>query len=491
MPSLRYPLLYQLNTRLYLTELSEKLGRKSKINDIPDEFLQGLVDLGFNWIWLLGIWQTGTASREVSRSNHQWKVEYESTLSDLEEKDICGSCFAIKDYKVHKDLGGESSYLEFRRRAKKFGLKIMLDFVPNHMALDHPWVESNPEFFIVRSENELKNDPNNHVELKSRSGNRVFAYGRDPYFEGWPDTVQLDYSNPELFQKMKETLLNISAICDGVRCDMAMLLEPDIFQKTWGVRSQPYWKEAIFEVKMQNPDFIFMAEVYWDMEWGLQQQGFDFTYDKRLYDRLVAKNAREVYLHLHADIDYMSKMVHFLENHDEQRANWVFNFDQHKAAAIINYLIPGLRFFYQNQIEGFKKKITPHLCRGPKEQIDENLQQFYLELLALMKKEIFMRGQWNCEKIDSAGDITFNNLIAFSWKYLSQTYLIIVNYSEWESQGFVDVNTIKLDSDTVFFQDETNGKEYAWDRILIIEQGLYIQLKPWKYHLFRVENNKT
>src|SRR4030095_2191368 len=103
--------------------------------------------------------------------------------------------------------------------------------------------------------------------------------------------------------------------CAGVRCDMAMLVLPDVFERTWGVRAQPFWPDATRRVRERVPGFCFMAEGYCDLEWALQQQGFDYTYDKRLYDRLRDRHARPVREHLWAGLGYQDRMARFLENH--------------------------------------------------------------------------------------------------------------------------------------------------------------------------------
>ena len=158
--------------------------------------------------------------------------------------------------------------------------------------------------------------------------------------------------------------------------------------------AQPFWPQATERVRERAPDFCFMAEVYWDLEWTLQQQGFDYTYDKRLYDRLREGHARPVREHFHAGLDYQNKMARFLENHDEPRAAATFPPGAHQAAAVITFLSPGLRFFHQGQFEGRRKRISPHLCRGPVEPVDRNLQQFYDRLLAVLRQPVVREGQW-------------------------------------------------------------------------------------------------
>src|ERR1051325_3799634 len=107
MRSSRYPSLYQINTRVCLTDLSRRLGRRAILDDIPDSELQRLAQMGFDWIWLLSVWQTGPAAQRISRSNAEWRREFKETLADLTEEDIGGSGFAITAYAVHQDLGGD------------------------------------------------------------------------------------------------------------------------------------------------------------------------------------------------------------------------------------------------------------------------------------------------------------------------------------------------------------------------------------------------
>ncbi len=418
MKAVRYPVLYQINTRVWLTELSRTLGRRATLDDIPDAELDALAQKGFDWIWFLSVWQTGLAAQQVSRSNPQWRQEFQETLPDLRDEDIAGSGFAITGYTVHEKLGGDAALARLRERLKKRNLKLMLDFVPNHMGLGHPWVENHPEYFVCGTELDLARAPQNYLWVKRKGGDLLLAYGRDPYFSGWPDTLQLNYANPATQEAMIGELVKIAGQCDGVRCDMAMLVLPDVFERTWGQRAPLFWPTATQRVRERVPGFLFMAEVYWDLEWTLQQQGFDYAYDKRLYDRLREGHARPVREHLHAGLDYQNKLARFLENHDELRAAATFSLDVHRAAAVISFLSPGLRFFHQGQFEGRKKRISPHLVRGPSEPIDEKLQEFYDRLLAVLRLPVVRDGQWQLLNCTPAweGNWTSDCFLVFAWQ---------------------------------------------------------------------------
>jgi glycosidase len=231
-----YPSLYQINTRVWMTELAHNLRRPATLDDIPDSELDRLANLGFDWLWFLSVWQTGPAGQRVSRTNPEWRAEFQETLPDLREEDIPGSGFAITGYTVSESLGGDAALARLRQRLRKRGLRLMLDFVPNHTGLDHPWVEKHPEYYIRGTEADAARAPQNYTWVKRKGGDLLLAYGRDPYFAGWPDTLQLNYGNPATQEAMIAELARIAGQCDGVRCDMAMLVLPEVFQRTWGSR---------------------------------------------------------------------------------------------------------------------------------------------------------------------------------------------------------------------------------------------------------------
>ena len=484
----KYPSLYQVNTRVWLTELSRNLSKRATLDDIPDEALDQLAEMGFDWVWFLSVWTTGELGRKVSRENLVFRQDFEETLQDLSEQDIDGSGFAIADYKVHPDLGGEQALQRLRARLKKRGVKLMLDFVPNHMGPDHPWVQDHPEYFVSGTSEDLETDPGNYTKLKSKDREVILAYGRDPYFSGWPDTVQVDFSNAVAAEAMMKELLTIAGQCDGVRCDMAMLILPEVFENTWGRRAAPFWPVAIPAVRKEYPEFLFMAEVYWEMEWELQQQGFDYTYDKRLYDRLHEGNTTGVRQHFFAGLGFQDRLVRFLENHDEARAASAFEKKKHEAAALITFLSPGLRFFHQGQVTGKRKKISPHLVRGPEESKDIEIEKFYGKLLGILKEAVFRNGQWsllNCMPAWAGNDSSYSFLV-FAWEQDEQRILVAVNYAPHQGQCLVQLNFADIRNKTIQLRDMMSEAVYERSGTELLSTGLFLDMPAWGYHVFDV-----
>jgi glycosidase len=111
-------------------------------------------------------------------------------------------------------------------------MKLILDFFPNHTAPDHPWVFEHPDYYIQGSEPDYARDPAAFIPVQKGRRTLYIARGRDPYFPPWPDTAQLNYLSRDVRSALIEELKKISGHCDGVRCDMAMLVLNDIFENT-------------------------------------------------------------------------------------------------------------------------------------------------------------------------------------------------------------------------------------------------------------------
>jgi hypothetical protein len=481
--------LYQINTRVWIRDLSQRLGRQATLDDFPDQELERLAKKDFNWVWFLGVWQTGLAGQTISRAHHEWQAEFRQVLCDFEEEDVSGSCFAITQYTAHTDFGGNAALDRLRRRIHKYGMRLLLDFVPNHTALDHPWVQKHPNFYVHGTEERLLREPQNYIRIETSSGSTVLAYGRDPYFAGWPDTLQLNYADASLQEEMRLELLNLATLCDGVRCDMAMLVLPEVFERTWGLCALPFWPNAISSVRSYEPEFLFMAEVYWDLEWTLQQQGFDYTYDKRLYDRLRDGHARPVRDHLQADPVFQRKSARFLENHDEPRAAVTFSPEMHRAAAVLTFLCQGLRFFHDGQFEGRTQKLSVHLGRRPSEPLDLSVQEFYDHLLDCVNQNAVRNGRWRLLECRPAwdGNWTWDGFIGFAWQDMGYLPLIAVtNYAPTQSQCYLQMPYEEMRARKICLQDLMSPAVYERNGDELLAKGLYLDMPAWGYHVFKL-----
>jgi hypothetical protein len=288
-----------------------------------------------------------------------------------------------------------------------------------------------------------------------------------------------------------ETLADMAGQCDGIRCDMAMLLMNKIFERTWGARAggkpqSDYWTTVIPAIKGKHPEFKFIAEAYWDLEWELQQQGFDFCYDKRLYDRLEHDPAESVRLHLCGDLAYQDKLVRFIENHDEPRAAAAFPPAKERAAAVTMATLPGAKLLHEGQFEGRKVRLPVFLGRRPSEPVDSDLKAFYQQLLAAMNTETLRGGEWRlCERSGWPDNQSFLNLVAWCWRSARERYLVVVNLSGARSQGRVKVPWDELKSIVCRLTDLLTGAVYERKGEEMFDSGLSIDLEAWGIHFWK------
>jgi len=483
----RYPTLYEINTWVWLSELSLKTGSSVDLSSVPSAEWDAIAKFGFDAVWFMGVWERSPAGIAIANRNENLLNDFRRALPDFKPEDNVGSPYCIRRYVVDTHLGGPEGLAVARQELAKRGMKLLLDFVPNHVAPDHPWVTGHPEYFVRGSADDARNDPASYVVVQ---GN-VFACGRDPYFPAWPDVLQLDAFQPGLRHAVIETVSSIASQCDGVRCDMAMLLLNQIFEHTWGSRASQrppteYWGDVIPAIKKEHPDFRFIAEAYWDLEWELQQRGFDFCYDKRLYDRLGHENAESVRLHLCADLGYQEKLLRFLENHDEPRAAATFPAAKGKAAAVTVSTLPGARLFHEGQFEGRKVRLPVFLGRRPAEPSNTALQAFYDKLLAAINAPIFRDGEWElCERSGWPDNRSFQNLVAWSWVRDDDRRLIVVNLSDGAVQARVHVPWGDIRGTTWRLIDAFSDASYDRDGDEMATSGLYVELEPWSSCIFQ------
>ncbi|MFF5078069.1 alpha-amylase [Actinoplanes sp. NPDC000266] len=476
--------IYEIFTWPWLTGLSRRFGRPVTLGDVPGEVWDEVAASGLDAVWLMGVWERSPAGLAVATANDGLQRSFQEALPGYSSADLVGSPYCVRRYRADDRIGGPDGLAAARAELWARGLKLVLDYVPNHVAPDHPAVTEHPDWFVQGTRDDLARDPAGFFA----AGDRVIAHGKDPYFAPWPDVAQLNAFAPGLRDAAAEALISIGDQCDGIRCDMAMLLTNEIFARTWGERvgaapAGEFWPEVLGRVRERHPDLTLIAEVYWDMEWTLQQQGFDLCYDKRLYDRLAHEDAGSVRKHLTAGLDYQQRLLRFIENHDEPRAAAALPGGRGRAAAVAIATLPGTALWHDGQFEGRRVRLPVFLGRFPDEPADAELRAFYRTVVGAAA--IVRRGQWTL--LEPAGwpdNPTHQDVLAWSWHDEGTRHVVAVNLGDHDSQARIVLPWRDLGGRSWRLTELTDGRVFDRDGDDLSGNGLYVGLPSWGYHVF-------
>lgn len=475
------PHILEINTRAWLKRLEDKHGKSFTLANVPEQFLDTAQAMGFDAVWLMGVWKQSPKASEIARANADIQNQVRAIKPDFNPQDITASPYAVYDYEVDESLGGNEGLQALRKRLQERGISLLLDFVGNHMAIDCPAVEQDPDLFV----NSGTAEPAHHKDWFFKTQKGIFiAHGRDPYFAPWTDTAQLNYFNPKTREYMLNNLRRVAKLCDGVRCDMAMLSLNKVHRDIWwefiggALPRREFWSEALEAIREEYPEFTFIAEVYWGLEWEVQELGFDYTYDKILYDRLRFSNPQDIKGHLGAEHLYQMRSMRFTSNHDEEESLQAFGREKSLAASAIIATLPGARLFQFFQLLGRPARMPIQYVQDWFEK-DEEVFAYYRKLLHIASAPAFHGGQWSLYNVGAQEDDSCQNILSWQWKQMNTGKLIVINYSDTPAKCRLPLKGVKGDAVT---------EEFSGSKIAITDdaraQGMVLELKPYESKIF-------
>jgi hypothetical protein len=481
------PHLLAIAVRPWLAAIGGR-GSPRSLDAVPDETLDLFRERGFHAVWLMGVWRTGAEGRRLALHYPDLRAAYSRLLPDWTEDDVLGSPYSVQAYDA-AGVGGDDALARFRARLHRRGIGLVLDFVPNHLARDHPWTREHPEHLVGGTADDLAREPTSWFEAKGpAAAPRVFAHGRDPWFPGWTDTVQVDHRRAAARRAMTGLFVDAARRCDGLRCDVAMLVLEDVLERTWGRLPVPepgdFWTEAIGALRAANLDTVLIAEAYWGLEARLVSLGFDFAYDKGLYDALLAADVDAIRSRVEAPA--AEKGVHFLENHDEERAWKAFGRERMPAASAVAYSLPGMRFFHDGQAEGREVRIPIQLARDAGEPVREDSLAFHRTLWRILADPLFHAGSWAPLEVRPASPgAPRPPLLGSLWRRGDDLVAVAANISPGASVGRVPLPLPEGPANVTLF-DEVEGTCFQASRSEARESGLLLRLAPWGARFLRL-----
>ena len=489
-----HPQLYEINTWAWLEKLSARAGNLVKLGDIPDSEWDALAELKFDAIWLMGVWRRSPESRRVALTDPSNIPQYDRALPGWKPEDVVGSPYSVAEYVPDPRIGTWDELDGVREKLHARGMALLLDFVGNHTALDHRWTREHPEFYVQGTPQDYARDPSGFYRIESGRQPLFLALGKDPYFPPWKDAVQLNHFSMPMRAAQLAVLRTVAEHCDGVRCDMAMLHLNDIFEKNWSrllAGASPPATEFWIEVRSAVPQLILLAEAYWGTEHRLLDLGFSFAYDKGLYDVVRDIAISDIRARLKDSIDYQSDLTRFLENHDEARCAAVFGAERLASAGTLMATVPGMRLYYQGELDGFKTYLPITLRMAADEPPDPSTVAFFAKILRIAGNDVFHQGAWNLLVVTAEGDAPPDGLLVYEWHWENSWKVIAVNITGQAAQGRVHFGECPLPEKEYVLYDELNDVRYVRAGDEMRGAGLFIRREAFQAHIFDVSVAKS
>lgn len=484
-----HPHLYEINTWAWLEQLSVKLGRLIRLEDVPDSEWDAIAARGFDIVWLMGVWKRSEESRRIALADPANAPQYDRALPGWKSSDVISSPYAVAEYSPDPRIGTWASLDMVREKLHARKIALFLDFVGNHTALDHPWTREHPEFYVQGTQQDSEKEPGCFYRVETSGGAVFIALARDPYFPPWKDAAQLNHFQPAMRAAQFADLRKIADHCDGVRCDMAMLHLNSIFSWIWSRflgGAAPPQTEFWAEVHAAVPNLILLAEAYWGTEPRLLDLGFSFAYDKELYDAVRDLKIGEIDARIEDARATQGRLARFLENHDEARRAAVFGNERLQAVGTLMATLPGMRFYHQGELEGRQIHLPITLRMAADEPADPVSVSFFGKILGITQEEVFHTGQWSLLSVTNEGDSTSENLVVYEWRSGDIWKIIVINLSAGSSQGRVHLGDRVSPAKIYVLRDQIDDVRYLRSGEELSTLGLFVRRDAFEAHLFDV-----
>ncbi|MBC7186973.1 MAG: alpha-amylase [Calditrichaeota bacterium] len=543
------------STFVWLDQLSKKYQRSiTRLDQIPDEELDRLAAWGFTGLWLIGIWERSKASRTIKRLCGNPEAE--------------ASAYALYDYEVAAELGGEEALRVLRERCWQRGIRLASDMVPNHMGIDSRWVVEHPEWFIslpyapfpsyTFSGPDLSSDARMQVYIEDHYYTRTDAavvfkrvdaatgevryiyHGNDGTSMPWNDTAQLNYLKPEVREAVMQTILHVARLFPIIRFDAAMTLTKRHYQRLWfpqpgsggdipsraehgmtreqfdQLMPEEFWRQVVDRIAAEAPDTLLLAEAFWLMEgYFVRTLGMHRVYNSAFMNMLKNEENQKYRSVIKNTIEFnpeiLKRYVNFMNNPDEQTAVVQFGKgDKYFGVCVMMVTMPGLPMFGHGQVEGFAEKYGMEYRRAYwDEQPDLDLvRRHEREIFPLLRKRYLFADVEHFVFYDffsPEGQVN-ENVFAYSNRSHDERALVVYNNALAPARGWIRTSTRFLDVKGsrqllqkslgeglalhageefyVIFRDHVSGMEYLRSSKRLWEQGLYVELAGYQYHVF-------
>ncbi len=474
------------STYVWLDQLSRTYDREIRtLDQVPDEELDTLARRGFSGLWLIGLWERGSASATIKRIRGN--------------PEAVASAYSIAEYRIADDLGGEEALANLRERAWARGIRLASDMVPNHMAIDSRWVVEHPDWFISVDHPPFAVYSFGGTDLSSDE--RVGTFIEDHYYDGtdaavvfkrldrwtgearyvyhgndgtstpWNDTAQLDYLRADVREAVIQTILHVARQFPVIRFDAAMTLAKRHFQRLWfpepgtggaipsraehgltkaefdAAMPAEFWREVVDRVAAEAPGTLLLAEAFWLMEgYFVRTLGMHRVYNSAFMNMLRDERNAEYRLVLRNTLEFdpeiLRRYVSFMNNPDERTAVEQFGTsDKYFGICTLMATLPGLPMFGHGQVEGFAEKYGMEYRRAYlDEQPNEGLVARHEREIAplLHRREIFAgaRDFYLYDLLDGAGNV-IEDVFAYSNRRDDERALVVYHNRFARAAGWV------------------------------------------------------